>query len=309
MRCWIRIKGMLAYAFPGQGSQYSGMGKVLVEAYPEAERVFEEAEEITGMDLKGLLMEATDEELKDTRNTQPAIFLHSVALYEVLKKRRPPDVVFGHSLGEFSALYAAGVFDFGTALNLVVQRGRIMAETGGGSMLAVIGEGALDVSESLLRSHGFKTLVIANYNSPKQVVLSGSREEVEEAMRLLREDAGRRLRLVPLKVSAAFHSPLMERASMEFAEVLEGVEFGDPTIPIIMNSTGRVARTRHEVKSALLKQLRSSVRFVSMVQEAVGMGVDEVWEVGPGKVLCGLIRQCTNTITCSAMDPRFSRTP
>ncbi len=295
---------MLAYAFPGQGSQYSGMGKLLLERYPEAEETLKLADSITGLNLSRLLLEASEEELKDTINTQPAIFLYSAALYEVLRRKRPPDVVFGHSLGELTALYAAGVFDFATALNLVIERGRLMGRSGSGTMLAVVGADARNVAEEVLKEGNFTTLTIANYNSPKQVVLSGTEEEVGRAKELLK-GKGRRLRLVPLKVGAAFHSPLMERAAEEFAKVLEGVSFGEPRVPVIMNSTGKVARTAEEVKEALIVQLRSPVRFVEMVEEAVRMGVGEALEVGPGRVLCGLIYQITDRISCHPQDPKY----
>lgn len=298
---------MLAYAFPGQGSQYAGMGKVLLERYPEAEDTFRLADSITGLNLSALLTEASEEELRDTINTQPAIFLYSAALYHILEKSRPPEVVFGHSLGEFSALYAAGVFDFATALNLVIERGRLMGRSGGGTMLAVVGSGARDLAEEVLKG-GFSTLVIANYNSPKQVVLSGSEEEVSKAGELLKKlmvDRGKRLRLVPLKVGAAFHSPLMDTAAKEFARLLDEVPFRDPKVPVIMNATGKVAKTSEEVKEALRVQLRSSVRFTDMIAEAVAVGVSEVWEVGPGRVLCGLIYQTTDRITCRPQDPKY----
>ncbi len=299
---------MLAYAFPGQGSQYAGMGKVLLERYPEALETFRLADSITGLNLSALLTEASEEELRDTINTQPAIFLHSAALYHVLRKRRPPEAVFGHSLGEFSALYAAGVFDFGTALNLVIERGRLMGRSGGGTMLAVVGVGARELAEEVLKEGNFSTLVIANYNSPKQVVLSGREEEIAKATDLLKalmSERGKRLRLVPLKVGAAFHSPLMDTAAKEFAKLLDGVPFKDPKVPVIMNATGKVARTAEEVREALRVQLRSSVRFTDMISEAVSLGVSEVWEVGPGRVLCGLIYQTTDRITCHPQDPKY----
>ena len=280
------------------------MGKVLLERYPEAEETFKLADSITGLNLSALLTEASEEELRDTINTQPAIFLHSAALYHILRKRRPPEVVFGHSLGEFSALYAAGVFDFATALNLVIERGRLMGRSGGGTMLAVVGSGAREMAEEALREGNFSTLVIANYNSPKQVVLSGEEGEIERVREVLK-GKGKRLRLIPLKVGAAFHSPLMETAAREFARLLDEVPFRDPKIPVIMNATGKVARTAEEVREALRVQLRSSVRFTAMVAEAVSLGVSEVWEVGPGRVLCGLIYQTTDRITCHPQDPKY----
>ncbi|NPB03422.1 MAG: ACP S-malonyltransferase [Thermotogae bacterium] len=300
---------MLGYAFPGQGSQYSGMGKVLLERYPEADETFKLAESITGLPLSKLLIEASDEELKDTINTQPAIFLHSVALYRILKERRPPQVVFGHSLGEFAALYAAGVFDFATALNLVIERGRIMGKAGRGKMLAVIGSNAQTIAEEVLSEGSFPNTVIANYNSPKQVVLSGTADEIETIHTLLKEmvrSRGIRLRLVPLKVGAAFHSPLMEGAAEEFGRILEKVRFREPHIPVIMNSTGQAATTSQEIKRALMVQMRSPVLFVDMVREAMRMGVDYVLEVGPGRVLCGLIHQITDRISCQPTDPKYA---
>jgi len=301
---------VLAYAFPGQGSQYSGMGRLLLETYPEAERTLRLADEVAGFPISRLLLDASEEELRRTENTQPAIFLYSAALYDALGETSPPEVVFGHSLGEFSALYAAGVFDFATALHLVLKRGEIMGRAAGGGMVAIVGEGALKWARRVIEEGKHSTLVIANYNSPKQVVISGAKEEIDRALKDLREitrSEGIRLRLVPLKVGAAFHSPMMEEAAREFKEVLERVKFNDPKVPVIMNSTGRVARTAREVREALHVQLRSPVRFTDMIDEALSLGVDTVWEVGPGRVLCGLIRQTTDAISCEPKDPKYAR--
>ena len=302
---------MLAYAFPGQGSQYTGMGRILVRRYPEAEETLVRAEKISGRPLRHLLYDLSDEELKRTENTHPAVFLYEAALYDVLKRDTSPDVVFGHSLGELAALYAAGVLDFETALSLVLERGRIIVEDSGreGGMVALIGENVLSLAEEVLKRLTSVGVVISNYNSPKQIVLSGHRVELDKVVDFIEKQARRmraRIRAVRLKISFASHSPLVEGASNRLARILEGVRFRDPVVPIVMNTTGKVALTASDVKRAVVRQLSSPVRFVDMVREAVGIGVREAWEVGPGRVLSGLISQITDRIRAVPMDPKYS---
>jgi [acyl-carrier-protein] S-malonyltransferase len=287
---------MRAFAFPGQGSQYVGMGLGIYERYDFVREIYEEAERISGKPIKKLSFEGPEEDLTRTENTQPAIFVYSVALLEVLKRKGiEADVVFGHSLGEFSALYSAGVFSFETTLKLVVKRGELMGRAKGGKMVAVIGKDAYKRAEEVMKELNPQKTVIANINSPLQVVISGDEREVDEIVERIKSMA-KDLRLIPLKVSTAFHSPLMDEASTEFSEILENVEFMEPKVPIIMNSTGKIAKSSKEVYNALKVQLRSPVLFVDMINTAIELGVDEAWEVGPKKVLCGLIAQITDKI-------------
>jgi [acyl-carrier-protein] S-malonyltransferase len=287
---------MRAFAFPGQGSQYVGMGLKIYEMYDFVREIYDEAERISGKPIKKLSFEGPEEDLTRTENTQPAIFVYSVALLEVLKRKGiEADVVFGHSLGEFSALYSAGVFSFETTLKLVVKRGELMGRAKGGKMVAVIGKDAYKRAEEVMKELNPQKTVIANINSPLQVVISGDEREVDEIVERIKSMA-KDLRLIPLKVSTAFHSPLMDEAAREFSEILEKVEFMEPKVPIIMNSTGKIAKSSKEVYNALKVQLRSPVLFVDMINTAIELGVDEAWEVGPKKVLCGLISQITDKI-------------
>jgi [acyl-carrier-protein] S-malonyltransferase len=287
---------MRAFAFPGQGSQYVGMGLEIYERYDFVREIYEEAEKISGKPLRKLSFEGPEEDLTRTENTQPAIFVYSVALLEVLKRKGiEADVVFGHSLGEFSALYSAGVFSFETTLRLVVKRGELMGRAKGGKMVALIGKDAYKRAEEVMKELNPQKTVIANINSPLQVVISGDEREVDEIVERIKSMA-KDLRLIPLKVSTAFHSPLMDEAAREFSEILENVEFMEPKVPIIMNSTGKLARSSKEVYNALKVQLRSPVLFVDMINTAIELGVDEAWEVGPKKVLCGLISKITDKI-------------
>jgi [acyl-carrier-protein] S-malonyltransferase len=287
---------MRAFAFPGQGSQYVGMGLEIYERYDFVREIYEEGEKISGKPIRKISFEGPEEDLTRTENTQPAIFVYSVALLEVLKRKGiEADVVFGHSLGEFSALYSAGVFSFETTLKLVVKRGELMGRAKGGKMVALIGKDAYKRAEEVMKELNPQKTVIANINSPLQVVISGDEREVDEIVERIKSMA-KDLRLIPLKVSTAFHSPLMDEAAKEFSEILENVEFMEPKVPIIMNSTGKIAKSSKEVYNALKVQLRSPVLFVDMINTAIEVGVDEAWEVGPKKVLCGLISQITDEI-------------
>ncbi len=273
--------------FPGQGSQYPGMGKELYDNYEIAKEVFNRAKKVLGNNFIELIFYGSNEELTRTENAQPAIYTVSVATLEVIRDKNlyNCDICFGHSLGEFSALYCASVFDFEYGLKLTRIRGEIMAEAKKGSMAAVIGLSEDKLSE-VLRKHN--TLVIANYNSKEQLVISGDIEELRSAIEELKSVAKR---VIELNVSGAFHSPLMEEASVEFSKHLKKDELNEPKIPIIMNSTGGIAYSLEDVYNALIKQLRSSVLFIKMVNNAYNFGVKQFIEVGPLKVLSGLVRR------------------
>jgi len=274
--------------FPGQGSQYPGMGKELYDSYDIAKEVFKKAEQILGKDFIELIFYGTNEELTKTENAQPAIFLVSVSALEVIRDKNlyKPDVCFGHSLGEFSALYCANVIDFEKGLKLTRIRGEIMAGAKRGSMAAVIGMDEKALNEVLKK---YENVVIANYNSPEQIVISGDIEELKKAIEEVKGLGAKRV--IELNVSGAFHSPLMEEASIEFSKYLRKDEFNEPKIPIIMNSTGEIAYNLDQIYNVLLKQLRSSVLFTKMVSNAYNYGVRKFIEVGPSKVLSGLVKR------------------
>ncbi len=282
--------GKVAFMFPGQGSQYVGMGKELYENIEAARRLMDKAEELTGYPLKELCFEGPMEKLTDTRYTQPALYVVESMALELLKtKGMKSDLVFGHSLGEFTALYAAGIVTFEEGLKLVKRRGELMAGAGEknpGTMAAIIGL-PRDTLEKLVSE--FENVVLANINSPQQIVISGKKEEVEKAAEKAKGLGAKKA--VILKVSAAFHSPLMEEAAREFEEVLDEVEFKKPEVPIIPNALGKVTDDIAAIKEAVRKQLLSPVLFVDTLNSAWDYGVTDFIEVGPGRVLSGLLRR------------------
>lgn len=276
-----------AYIFPGQGSQYPGMAKDLYESNAVAREMFEKANDILGFRITDIMFEGTAEELKQTKVTQPAIFLHSVVLARCLPEFRP-DMVAGHSLGEFSALVAAGALDFEEGLRLVSIRAKAMqkaCEAVPGSMAAVLAMPAETVEEICASCEGI--VVAANYNCEGQIVISGEVSAVNDACTRLKEAGARRALQLP--VGGAFHSPLMEPARAELAEGIEKAAFHTPVCPIYQNVTARPTTDAQEIKANLLTQLTSPVRWTQSVMNMIADGADKFIELGPGKVLQGLV--------------------
>jgi [acyl-carrier-protein] S-malonyltransferase len=281
---------MKAYVFPGQGAQFSGMGKDLYEGSELAKELFEQANDILGFRITDIMFEGTADELKETKVTQPAIFLHSVILAKVLGEDFQADMVAGHSLGEFSALVAAGYLTFEDGLKLVSQRAMAMqkaCEANPSTMAAILGledEVVEQVCESI---DGI--VVAANYNCPGQLVISGSNEAIAEACEKLTEAGARRA--LPLPVGGAFHSPLMEPARVELEAAINSTPFSEGKCPVYQNVTASAISKPEEIKENLVKQLTASVRWTQSMQQMIADGATSVTEVGPGKVLQGLFKK------------------
>jgi [acyl-carrier-protein] S-malonyltransferase len=282
-----------AYVFPGQGSQYPGMAKDLYESNASAREMLEKANEILGFRITDIMFDGTAEDLKQTRVTQPAIFLHSVLLARCLPDFRP-DMVAGHSLGEFSALVAAGAMDFEEGLKLVAIRAEAMqkaCEKVPGTMAAVLALETSKVEEICASCEG--VVVAANYNCEGQIVISGEKEAVEEACTKMKEAGAKRALTLP--VGGAFHSPLMEPARTELAEGIEKARFSTPVCPIYQNATALPSTDPAEIKANLLAQLTSPVRWTQSVRNMIADGAGSFVELGPGKVLQGLVAKIGGT--------------
>lgn len=278
-----------AYVFPGQGSQFPGMGKELYESNKVAHEMFMRADEILGFPISDIMFNGTAENLKQTKVTQPAVFLHSVILAKCLPDFNP-DMVAGHSLGEFSALVACGALDFESALKLVSVRAQAMqkaCETNPGAMAAVINLESEKIEAICADCNGI--VVPANYNSTRQTVISGEKTAVEQACVKMKEAGARRAIVLP--VGGAFHSPLMEPARKELAEYIETVEFQRPKCPIYQNVTAYATTDPAEIKTNLLTQLTSAVRWTQTIKNMVNDCDSSFVEIGPGTVLQGLISQ------------------
>ncbi len=278
---------MKAYVFPGQGAQFSGMGKDLYESSPAARQLFDKADEILGFEISKVMFEGTDEELRQTKVTQPAVFLHSVASVAALGEEFRPDMVAGHSLGEFSALVAAGALDFESGLRLVYARALAMqkaCEEVPSTMAAVLG-----LSDEVIEGvcENIEGVVAANYNCPGQVVISGTREAVSEACVRLKEAGAKRA--LPLAVGGGFHSPCMASAKEELQRAIEQTVFATPRCPIYQNVDAKPHTSSEQIKANLTAQLTSPVRWTQSVQNMATDGAVEFVELGPGKVLTGLV--------------------
>jgi len=286
----------LVFMFSGQGSQYVGMGKELYENHEAAKKVLDEADQILDFDLKDMIFNGPEEDLNNTKNTQPAIYTVSAMVKAVLAENGlEPAAAAGHSLGEYSALHAAGVLSFEEGLKLVRRRGELMDQAdpeGKGTMAAVIGLADEEVEAVLNQVDGIVT--VANYNSPGQVVISGEVEAVGKAEELLAEKGAKRV--IPLSVSGAFHSPLMEPAKEELKNTIEAVDFNDAQIPLIANVTADYVKESSEIKAALIKQLDNSVRWVETIELFKADDYEDYVEVGPGRVLKGLMRRIDRSL-------------
>ena len=286
---------MKAYIFPGQGAQFSGMGLDLYENSPEAQALFEKANDILGFHITDIMFEGTAEQLKETKVTQPAIFLHSVILAKTLGDSFKPEMVAGHSLGEFSALVANGALTFEDGLRLVSQRAIAMqkaCEAQQSTMAAVLGLDNDVVEKICAATEG--VVVAANYNCPGQLVISGEIDAINTACEALKEAGARRALVLP--VGGAFHSPMMEPAREELAAAIENTTFSTPTCPIYQNVTASAVTDAEEIKKNLILQLTAPVKWTQSVQKMIADGGTSFTEVGPGKVLQGLMRKIDRTV-------------
>lgn len=285
---------MIAFLFPGQGSQHAGMGKDLAENFPLARQVFEEANDALGIDLAALCFNGPEEDLKLTANTQPAILTTSVAALRVLQNETGivPHYAAGHSLGEYSALVCAGALDFADAVRIVRQRGTFMQEAvpvGTGAMAAILGLDTETLDGVCKAAAQGQVVSPANFNSAGQVVIAGHVEAVDRAIELAKENGAKRA--LPLPVSAPFHCSLMVRAGERLAQVLAGIKVGDMSVPVVTNVEATPNRDVSRVCQLLVDQVSAPVRWEESISCMVNLGVDRYIEIGPGKVLAGLVKR------------------
>lgn len=296
----------IGFVFPGQGSQSVGMGKALYEANPDNRRIYQEASDILGYDVAALCFEGPAERLNLTEFTQPALLTASLAAFRLLEQQSPsPAAVAGHSLGEYSALVAAGGLEFGAAVSLVQKRGRYMAEAvppGTGMVVALLGLPGDEARDVCARASASGVVAAANFNSPGQVVIAGEKAAVERAIQLAKERGCRKA--IPLPVSVPVHTPLMKSAAERLALDLERVTWSDLRVPLVNNVDAQAIRSAANIRSSLVRQLPSSVRWEESVRAMYDMGVRLFVEVGPGTVLSGLIKRILPDVaTVNVQDP------
>jgi len=296
-----------AYVFPGQGSQKVGMGYDLYENFASARKIFDQADKVLDAPISKLCFEGPAEDLQLTINAQPALLTTSFACLQAIReangvKLPPPELVAGHSLGEYTALAVAGVFDFATAVYLARERGRLMYETGllqPGGMTAIIGFDESSLIEVCKESGTW----LANINSPQQLVISGAIEKLKIAAELAKARGARRA--IPLPVSGAFHTPMMQKAADAMSEILDSISLRNPDIPVIANTTAELINTGNQVKAELINQLCNGVQWQRSIEFMLTSGVDTFVEVGPGEVLTGLIKRINgNSLTINIGDTR-----